>query len=111
MPASDVTVVTSTEGTETAGSLYSVICTVTKPATLLVAPDITWINPSGIEISGQVNSAQIGNTTVDTVTVQLNPLLVSHGGLYTCEVLLVSSSLLALNLSSTAMVTTQSKLR
>lgn len=112
VPVSAVSVSTSTEGARTAGSMYSITCTVTKPITLLATPDISWFNPSGTEIGGRVNSSQIGNMTVASVTVQLDPLLASHSGLYTCEVSLMSPSLLSpLNLTSAATVSIQSKFK
>ena len=111
VPASTATVSTSTEGSMIAGSAFFITCVVTKPAALLAAPDITWINPSGVEISGQINTTQMGSTTLVSSALQLNPLLVSHSGLYTCQVSLSSPSLLApLNLTSIATVSIQSKL-
>ena len=82
----------------------------TKPAALLTLPDISWFNPSGIEISGQVNSTQIGSTAFVSVKVTLSPLLASYSGYYTCQVSVMSPSLLApLNLTSTTRVSIQSK--
>lgn len=101
---------TSTDGTAVAGSVYSIICTVTMPSALLATPDIAWINPSGTEINSQISSTQNGNMTVVSVLVQFNPLLASHNGLYTCEVSLLSPSLMApLNLTSATTVSVQSK--
>ena len=112
VPASSITVSTSYEGTAIVGGTYSISCAVTKPAALLSAPDITWISPSGSEISGQINTTQIGNTTVTSVTVQFNPLLLSHSGLYMCDVSISSPALSApLNFTSTAQVSIQSKLK
>ena len=101
---------TSTEGTGVAGSPYSIMCTVTKLTALLATPAITWVNPSGIVLSGQTNSTQVGSVSVFSVTVQFTPLLASSAGMYTCEASLVSSLLNAANLTSTTMVTAQCKL-
>ncbi len=112
VPASAVTVSSSTEGVTTAGGEYSIICTVTRPTALLATPHITWINPSGSEIRGEVNSTQTENMTmtVTTVTVRLDPLQASHSGLYTCKVSVSSPSFMApLNFTSTARVSIQSK--
>ncbi len=111
-PASAVRVSSSTDGTAMAGSAYTIICTVTKPAGLLAIPDITWTNPSGTELNGQMNNQIINTTTVTTVRVQFVPLQTSHGGLYTCQVSLLSPSLLTpVNLTSSTTVLVQSKLK
>lgn len=108
VPATAVTVSTSTDGTA-----YSITCTVKKLIALIATPDIVWVIPSGNEVtSGQVNSTQNGSTIILSVTVQLDPLLVSHHGLYTCKVSVLSPSLLApLNFTSTATVSIQSKFK
>lgn len=113
VPASAVTVSTSTQGTASAGSLYSIVCAVARPVSLLAMPVITWVNPSGIAITtGQTNSTRFGSRTVDSMTIQLDPLLASHSGMYACEVSFLPSSLLAsLNLSSATTITVQSELR
>ena len=108
VPTSAVRVSSSTQGTGTAGTPYSITCVLTKPAALSAMPDITWVNPQGTEVSGQANSTQIGSVTTLSVGIELNPLLASHNGVYTCEASFPASSLLAsLNLSSTVSVSVQ----
>jgi len=111
VPASAVTVFTTTTGGPvTAGDVYSIACDVRRPISLSVVPGITWVNPDGIPVSAMVNTTMVGDTTVISAAVQFSPLLVSHGGVYTCEVSLFSPSLLSpLNLSSAVSVTVQSK--
>lgn len=109
VPSSVVSVTTSSQGIAIAGQRYTVSCTVTKQAALLVTPEITWINPNGVEVSGQVNSSSAGNTTISSALLEFNPLMTSHNGLYTCQVSLTSPTLsLPLNSSATAAVTVQS---
>lgn len=111
VPPSSLSVSISTEGTAIAGSAYYITCTVSKPAGLLANPNITWINPSGMEIAGHVNNTQIENKTVISVTAMFSPLLTSHSGLYTCRASFSSQALMVpLNISSVATVSVQSKL-
>jgi hypothetical protein len=85
---------------------------VSKPAGLLAMPDISLVSPSSIEISGQMNSTTlVGNRTLVSLRVELDPLLASHSGSYTCEVSVMSPSLLVpLNFTSITRVSVQSKL-
>jgi len=104
-----VTVSTSTEGLVNAGDVYSITCYVRKPAALSAMPVVMWFNPSGVEVHAQVNTTATENVTVVSAAVQFRPLLLSHGGVYTCEVLFSSSLLATLNLSSPVLVTVRSK--
>ena len=110
VPSSAITVVTSAQGSAVGGSPYSLTCTVTRPSALLATPDITWVRPGGSEFTGPANVSEVGSLTVVSVTLEFGRLLVSSGGLYTCEVSLVSSDLLDFNFNSTATLTTQCKL-
>lgn len=101
---------TSSEGTGIAGSPNSITCVLTKPTSLLATPDMAWIFPTGTEVPGQINSTQVGSMTMHSITVELDPLLASYSGVYTCQASLQSPALLAtLNLSSTETVTVQCK--
>ena len=109
MPSSVVSITTSSQGIAIAGQRYTVSCMVTKQAALSVTPEITWINPNGVEVSAQVNSSSTGNTMVSSALLEFNPLMTSHNGLYTCQVSLTSATLsLPLNSTATATVTVQS---
>ena len=112
VPASSVVVTASSVGTATAGSQYSIICAVTRPATLLTEPDITWVSPGGVAVSSLlVNTTQLGSTTVASATLHLDPLLVSNSGLYTCQASVSSPALVPpLNLTTSLAVTITSKL-
>ena len=96
-----------------AGERYIIFCTVTKQDTLSVTPDITWLGPNGVEISDQMNSTlSDGGTVVSSASLEFDPLLTSHGGIYMCQVSLTSPTLsLPLNSTATTTVTVQSKLQ
>ena len=102
VPASAVNVSTSSEGTSIAGQRYVISCSVTQQDVLSVVPEITWHNPDGVELSGQMSSTDFENTTVYSVSLEFNPLLTSHSGVYMCLVSLITSSTLSLPLNSTA---------
>lgn len=76
----------------------------TKQAALSVTPEITWIDPNGVEVTGLVNSSSTGNTTLYSALLEFNPLMTSHNGLYTCQVTLTSATL-SRPLNSTATAT------
>ena len=83
---------------------------VRTPNVLSALPEITWTNPSAVEILGQVNNTVIGNSVVVTSMVMFNPLLTSQSGVYLCQVSLSSPSLLQpLSISSMVTVSVQSK--
>lgn len=112
MPASAVNVSTLSEGTGIAGQRFVISCSVTQQDALSVVPEITWRSPDGIELRGQINSTNFESTTVYSSSLEFNPLLVSHSGVYMCLVSLMTSSTLYLPLNSTATstVTVQSRL-
>lgn len=104
-----VSISTSSEGTAVAGQRYIILCTVTKQNELSVMPEITWLDSNGMEISGQIISTSSRNTTDFSSSVEFNPLLTSHGGIYVCQVSLSSATLsLPLNSSAVSTVTVQS---
>ena len=102
VPVSAVNVSTSSEGTGIAGQRYIISCRVTQQDALSVVPEIIWRNPDGMELSGQVNSTNFESTTVYSASLEFNPLLTSHSGVYMCLVSLITSSTLSLPLNSTA---------
>ena len=109
VPPTAVSISTSSEGTAVAGQRYIILCTVTKQNELSVMPEITWLDSNGMEISGQIISTSSRNTTDFSSSVEFNPLLTSHGGIYVCQVSLSSATLsLPLNSSAVSTVTVQS---
>ena len=113
VPVSAVNVSTSSEGAGIAGQRYVISCSVTQQDALSVVPEIIWRNPDGMELSGRVNSTNFESTTVYSASLEFNPLLTSHSGVYMCLVSLITSSTLSLPLNSTAtsIVTVQSKIQ
>lgn len=102
MPVSAVNVSTSSEGTGIAGQRYVISCSVTQQDALSVVPEITWLSPDGIELSGQTNSTNAESTTIFSASLEFDPLQTSHSGVYMCLVSLITSSTLSLPLNSTA---------
>ena len=83
----------------------------TQQVALSVVPEITWQSPDGIEITGQVNSTDYENRTIYSSSLEFNPLLTSHSGVYMCLVSLTSSTLyLPLNTTATSAITVQSEI-
>ena len=108
--SSAVSVSTSAEGSNEAGERYTIHCMVRTPNVLSVLPDITWINPNGVEIHHQVNNTIVGSLIVIMSTVTFTPLLTSQSGIYMCQVSLQSPSLSQpLNMSDMVTVSVQSK--
>ena len=84
LPAPQVTITPS--GSSTAGSPYTLTCTVMVVNGLVVVPQVMWLKNgasvvvrNGISVTPGVVSA---NTT--TLTLQFNPLHTSDGGQYSC---------------------------
>ena len=84
LPAPQVTITPS--GSSTAGSPYTLTCTVMVVNGLVVVPQVMWLKNgasvvvgNGISVTPGVVSA---NTT--TLTLQFNPLNTSDGGQYSC---------------------------
>ena len=80
------------EGVSTAGYPgYSLLCTVTREQDLssLTTISIQWLDPSGLEISGDqainVNSSGSANDVIVTSRLIFNSLLTSQAGEYTCR--------------------------
>ena len=89
-PLQNVTV--TDEGVSTAGYAgYSLLCTVTREPDLssLTTISIQWLDPSGLEISGDqtINISSEGSANDDIVTSALvfDSLLTSQAGEYTCR--------------------------
>ena len=112
VPASAVNVSTLSEGTGIAGQRYVISCSVSQQDALSVVPEITWRSPDGMELRGQMNSTNFESITVYSASLEFNPLLASHSGVYMCLVSLITSSTLYLPLNSTATsaITVQSEI-
>lgn len=109
VPLSAVSLSTSAEGSNVAGESYRIFCIVRAPTGLSTLPEITWTNPSGMEIHGQVNNTVVGSSIVVTSTVSFIPLFTSQSGVYMCQASLQSTSLpQPLNISATVTVSIQS---
>ena len=84
LPAPQVTVTPS--GSSTAGSPYTLTCTVMVVNGLVVVPQVMWLKNGGSVVVGNGISVTPGvvsaNTT--TLTLQFNPLHTSDGGQYSC---------------------------
>ena len=109
VPPDAINVSTSIEGVAIAGQRYVIYCTVTKQSTLSVMPEISWLDPNGVEIYGQLNVTSTANTTVSSSSLEFDPLLTSQNGVYLCQVSLISATLsLPLNSTAAATITVQS---
>ena len=84
LPAPQVTITPS--GSSTAGSPYTLTCTVMVVNGLVVVPQVMWLKNGASVVVGNGTSVTPGvvsaNTT--TVTFQFNPLHTSDGGQYSC---------------------------
>ena len=81
LPAPQVTITPS--GSSTAGSPYTLTCTVMVVNGLVVVPQVMWLMNGKSVIGGNGTSGMVtGNTT--TLTLQFNPLYTSDGGQYSC---------------------------
>ena len=109
MPSDAVTVLTSSEGVPIAGQIYTINCVVTKQSMLSVMPEITWLNPDGVDVYGQLNTTTTGNTTETSSSLVFDPLRTSQYGVYLCQVSLISATVsLQLNSTAAATITVQS---
>ena len=109
VPPDAINVSTSIEGVAIAGQRYVIYCTVTKQSALSVMPEISWLDPNGVEIYGQMNVTSTANTTVSSSSLEFDPLLTSQNGVYLCQVSLISATLsLPLNSTAAATITVQS---
>ena len=81
LPAPQVTITQS--GSSTAGSPYTLICTVMVVNGLVVFPQVMWLKNGTSVVGGSVTFGMVtANTT--TLTLQFNPLYTSDGGQYSC---------------------------
>ena len=84
-PALPPPVVTTSYGSTTAGSVYSLVCMVKVLDGLVVVPDVVWMKDGGVLVNGTniilTRTVSGGNSTLN---LTFNPLLTSHGGQYTC---------------------------
>ena len=111
--ASEVTI--HGTGNTTAGEMFTLSCTATAVENLIVVPILQWEYSNGSVVDGGPTfalSAMItsGNTTTRNLT--FNPLQTSHGGEYTCRVIIniPSISISGLSSSQSSEVVVQSKL-
>ena len=103
-PQPSITV--SSTGMNTAGSVYSLMCTVKVVDGLVVVPDVVWmkdgrvlVNRTNTTLTRTVSGAN------STLNLTFNPLLTSHGGQYVC---IATIFLLQLQANASANVTVQS---
>ena len=110
-PALPPPVVTASSGSSTAGSVYSLVCTVKVVDRLVVDPDVVWMKGGRVLVNGTnttlTKTVSGGNSTLN---LTFNPLLTFHRGQYIC-VANVSIQQLSINISNSSMgnVTVQSK--
>ena len=65
-----------------AGSSFTLTCTISLPAGVLVVPDVRWQGPAVTAGSAPSTVTGLGPTYTSELTI--NPLTLSHGGQYTC---------------------------
>ena len=63
-----------------AGSSFTLTCTVTLPTGVSETPIVQWEGP-GLSTTGSV----VGSGSTYTSQLVFDPLMVSHGGFYTCS--------------------------
>ena len=111
LPAPQVTITPS--GSSTAGSPYTLTCTVMVVNGLVVVPQVMWLKNGTSVVGGNGISVTTGmvsaNTT--TLTLQFNPLRTSNGGKYSCiaNVSIPMISITSLYNTSVSSLTVQSK--
>ena len=81
LPAPQVTITPS--GNSTAGSPYTLTCTVMVVNGLAVVPQVMWLKNGTSVVGGNVTSGMVSANTT-TLTLQFNPLHTSNGGQYFC---------------------------
>ena len=81
LPAPQVTITPS--GSSTAGSPYTLTCTVMVVNGLVVVPQVMWLKNGTNALGGDVTSGMASANTT-TLTLQFNPLHTSDGGQYSC---------------------------
>ena len=108
LPAPQVTITPS--GSSTAGSSYTLTCTVMVVNGLVVVPQVMWLKNGTSVVGGNVTSGMVtANTT--TLTLLFNPLHTSNGGQYSCiaNVSIPIISITSLYNTSASSLTVQSK--
>ena len=108
LPTPQVTITPS--GSSTAGSPYTLTCTVMVVNGLVVVPQVMWLkNGTGV-VGGNVTSGMVSANTT-TLTLQFNPLHTSNGGQYSCiaNVSIPITSITSLYNTSVSSLTVQSK--
>ena len=76
--------VTASSGSSIAGSMYSLVCTVTVVDGLVVVPDVVWMKYGQVLVNG--TDTTLTRNVSGYLNLTFNPLRTSHGGQYTCIV-------------------------
>ena len=108
LPAPQVTITPS--GSSTAGSSYTLTCTVMVVNGLVVVPQVMWLKNGTSVVRGNVTSGIVAANTT-TLTLQFSPLHTSNGGQYSCiaNVSIPIISITNLYNTSVSSLTVQSK--
>ena len=75
-------------GTSTAGSMYTLTCTVTVVENLVAQPTVEWLDSDSMTVmsgSDITVGSVMRSGSMSTLTLEFNPLHTSHGGQYTCR--------------------------
>ena len=116
LPAPQVTITPS--GSSTAGSPYTLTCTVMVVNGLVVVPQVMWLtnviggNGAGVAGgNGILVTSGMASANTTNLTLQFNPLHTSNGGQYSCiaNVSIPIISITSLYTTSAYNVTVQSK--
>ena len=81
LPAPQVTITPS--GNSTAGSPYTLTCTVMVVNGLVVVPQVMWLK-NGTSVVGGNKTYGMASANTTTLTLPFNPLYTSDGGQYSC---------------------------
>ena len=106
-------VIISSDGSTTAGDVYTLTCRATVVENLAVKPNISWLYTNGTIVDGTNITVgtmmMLGNVFTQNLT--FTPLRTSHGGSYICRtsVDIPVISLSSINSESTTNITVQSK--
>ena len=91
--------VTASSGSSIAGSVYSLVCTVTVVDGLVLVPDVMWMKDGRIFVNG--TDTTLTRNVSGYLNLTFNPLRTSHGGQYTCIVTVSIQQVLLLSSNST----------